>query len=395
MTAAFSIAALPQIEFGRGKLERLPKLVGQFGNSLLLVTGKRTFLQSSHWEKLQQGFREQGISWQLTSIPGEPSPQQVDDIVQAYRSQTIDLVVGIGGGSTLDAAKAIAGLLRIPNSVMDFLEGVGPELPYTGPATPWIAVPTTAGTGSEATKNAVLSQQGEQGFKKSFRDPQLIAKIALVDPALLASCPASLIAANGMDALTQLMESYLSLRANPFTDALAISGIRAARDSLLAWYHQGEAATDAQNDMAYASLNSGICLAQTGLGSVHGLASPLGAFFPIPHGVVCGTLAAAAMRVNIRAMQEREPNNPALAKCKTLATVLSNRKMRSADEALDALVATLADWTEQMRIPRLQVYGIGEKDFDRIVANSRGSSMLTNPIKLVDEEIRQILRERL
>ena len=173
---------------------------------------------------------------------------------------------------------------------MDHLEGVGPERPYHGPATPFIAVPTTAGTGSEATKNAVLTAPG--GFKKSFRDDKLVAEWAIIDPDLLATCSPALIGADGLDAFTQLLESFVSTRANPMTDALARSGIMAARDALSSLYHAQSAAARAQ--MAYASLLSGICLAQTGLGSVHGLASPLGAFFPIPHGVVCGTLVATA-----------------------------------------------------------------------------------------------------
>ena len=227
----------------------------------------------------------------------------------ALREVAIDAVIGIGGGSALDAAKAIAGLLKPGNSVMDHLEGVGPELPYRGPATPFIAVPTTAGTGSEATKNAVLSLAGQ--FKKSFRDDQLVAEWAIVDPDLLATCPPHLIAADGMDAFTQLLESFVSTRANPMTDALARSGIMAVKDSLLSLYREQSAT--AREKMAYASLLSGICLAQTGLGSVHGLAAPLGAFFPIPHGVACGTLVATATAVNIAAMKAREPDNPGAA----------------------------------------------------------------------------------
>ncbi len=201
----------------------------------------------------------------------------IDAAVNEYAPADIDVVLGIGGGSAMDAAKAIAGLLRVKQSVMDFLEGVGPELPYRGPAVPLIAVPTTAGTGSEATKNAVLSKQGHDGFKKSFRDDRLVAEVAIVDPDLLSSCPREVIAANGMDALTQLIESYVSIKANVFNDALGISGLRAARDGLVHLYQSAGADGAARERMAYASLISGINLAQTGLGSVHGLASPLGA----------------------------------------------------------------------------------------------------------------------
>jgi alcohol dehydrogenase class IV len=304
------------------------------------------------------------------------------------------LVVGIGGGSVLDAAKAIAGLLRVGDSVMDYLEGVGPEQKYQGPAVPFIAVPTTAGTGSEATKNAVLSVAGEAGFKKSFRDERLVAEYALIDPDLLTSCPPALIAADGMDALTQLLESYVSIRANPMTDALAWSGLRAARDSLLPWYENSGNQTDARSGMAYAALMSGITLAQTGLGSVHGLASPLGAFFPIPHGVVCGTLVTAATRINIDAMLSREPDNPALDKYAQVSELLCQQRFATQEQAWEELLKLLDAWTQRMQLPSLDNYGIGNADFARIVEHSRGSSMKTNPVVLSDEEITAVLKQR-
>ena len=221
-------------------------------------------------------LKGRGLSWEDMVVEQEPSPGLVDQAVRVYRHAGIEIVLGIGGGSVLDAAKAIAGLLPHGNSVMDHLEGVGPELPYQGPSLPFIAVPTTAGTGSEATKNAVLSMHGPDGFKKSFRHDLLVARYAVVDPALLATCPPDLIAANGMDALTQLLESYVSTRANPFVDALALSGLGYVRDGLLDWYEGGEKAAEGRAGMAYAALLSGITLAQVGLGSVHGLAAPLG-----------------------------------------------------------------------------------------------------------------------
>ncbi len=318
----------------------------------------------------------------------------VDGIVRQYHADHFDTVVGIGGGSVLDAAKAIAGLLPQGNPVMDHLEGVGPELPYVGPPLPFIAVPTTAGTGSEATKNAVLSRRGHNGYKKSFRDDQLVPDIALLDPDLLASCPPSLIAANGMDALTQLIESYVSLKANPFTDALALSGLEAARDSLLPWYENSSNSV-ARAGMAYAALLSGITLAQCGLGSVHGLASPLGAYFPIPHGVVCGTLVATCTAQNIKSMKEREPDNPALDRYARLGSLLNHRRYTDPEQAHVALVNILEQWTARMKLPGLSGYGIAASDFDRIISNCRGSSMKTNPIVLNDDEIRQILHARL
>ena len=346
------------------------------------------------WSTLTARFKEQGITWLDLSIPGEPSPQMVDEAVRTLRPEGIEVVIGIGGGSALDAAKAIAGLLKSGRSVMDHLEGVGPELPYPGPATPFIAVPTTAGTGSEATKNAVLSIQGFDGFKKSFRDEQLVAEVALIDPDLLTTCPPAVIAANGMDALTQLLESYVSSRAAPLTDSLAWGGMKAARDGLLALYADAGDAM-ARERMAYAAMVSGITLAQVGLGSVHGLAAPLGAFFPIPHGVACGTLVATATRVNIEALRKREPAHPALEKYAQVGRLLSKRGQLEQEAAHAALLDTLESWTRTLKLPSLAHYGVASTDIPRIVANSRGSSMKTNPVRLEDDEIAAILSARI
>jgi len=319
MITPFSIAALPKIVFGHGCLAKLGALLEPYGSRVLVLTGKTSFRESKQYLNLERALSGDGFSLQGVVIESEPSPGDVDVLVNHWRSFAPQMVLAIGGGSVMDAGKAMAGLIPQQHSVMDYLEGVGPELPYEGPSLPLIAVPTTAGTGSEATKNAVLSVSGPNGFKKSFRSEKLVAALALLDPDLLASAPAPLIAANGMDALTQLMESYVSSGANPFTDALALSGIQLVIRALPVWYRQQAHAKGAMGEMAYAALLSGICLAQAGLGSVHGLASPLGAFFPIPHGVVCGTLLAEATALNLQAMQEREPENSALAKYRHMA----------------------------------------------------------------------------
>jgi alcohol dehydrogenase class IV len=391
---SFSISRLPQIAFGSGVLKNLPSIARKYGTRALLVTGANSLRGSTFWLSLTTGLEEEGITLRHLAIPGEPSPLMVDEAVAALRAETIDVVIGIGGGSALDAAKAIAGLLKPGNSVMDHLEGVGPELPYAGPSTPFIAIPTTAGTGSEATKNAVLSLQGVDGFKKSFRDDKLVAEHALIDPDLLATCPPAVIAANGMDAFTQLLESYVSSRAAPFTDSLAWGGIKAARDGLLA-LHADTANSTAREQMAYAALVSGITLAQVGLGSVHGLAAPLGAFFPIPHGVACGTLVAAATRINITALRTRAPHHPALEKYVLVGRLLSKQGHLDRDAAHSTLIETLETWTRALDLPTLAHYGVTLADIPRIVANSRGSSMKTNPVLLDDSEIASILYARM
>jgi len=395
MSEIFSIARLPRIEFGTGSIMKLPAILARYGKRVLIVTGARSLLAMPQWEWLSGTLREQGFSWETFRVTDEPSPMLVDEAVATLRGGKFDAVLGIGGGSVLDAAKAIAGLLKPGNSVMDHLEGVGPELPYHGPATPFVAVPTTAGTGSEATRNAVLSVHGANGFKKSFRDEQLVPEYAVVDPDLLASCPPHLIAANGMDAITQLLESLVSSRANPFTDALALSGLAEARDGLPAWYEGGSGAAAGRLKMAHAALLSGIALAQVGLGSVHGLAAPLGAFFPIPHGVVCGTLLEAATRVNIEAMEARDPRNPALVKYADVGRLLCGEPHLDDGEARARLLHVLAEWTVQFHLPRLETFGVGAVDFPHIIANCRGSSMKTNPVVLTDDEVGRILQARL
>jgi alcohol dehydrogenase len=393
---AFQVARLPEIRFGSGVIDQLPDILSRYGRRILLVTGQRSLQQAPRWQRLLDAFSAAGFSWELIRIDGEPSPEVVDGAVKDHHDSAVDVVVGIGGGSVLDAAKAIAGLLRIGNSVLDHLEGVGRGLPYNGPTVPFVAVPTTAGTGSEATKNAVLSRQGANGFKKSFRDDRLIAEVALVDPSLLESCPKDLLAANGMDAFTQLLESYVSLRASPFTDALASSAMQAFRDGFWpAWEADDPLAQKGYQKLAYASLCSGITLAQCGLGSVHGLASPLGAFFPIPHGVVCGTLVAAATRTNIEALRRREPNSPALRKYAEAGILLSGRMFSSESAAQDGLAELLEQWTERLSLPRLGDFDMTEKDIGRVVANCRGGSMQTNPLVLSDDELATLLQQRL
>jgi alcohol dehydrogenase class IV len=394
--AEFTLSALPRIYFGEGRLEQLPALIAAYGRRVLVVSGKSSFPDSPHWQSLQQGMKQAGLTHQLCSVAGEPSPAMIDAAVQEFHGKGFEVVVGVGGGSVLDAAKAIAGLLPSGNRVLAHLEDVGEGLPYEGPALPFIAVPTTAGTGSEATKNAVLSEQGAGGYKKSFRHESLVARVALVDPLLLEHCPRELIAAQGMDAFTQLLESYVSLRANPFTDALAWSGLEAIAQGFFAAYDGGddEAARQGRAAMAYGALLSGITLAQAGLGSVHGLAQPLGSLFSVPHGIACGTTLAVATEINIKALRERAPQSPALAKYAKVGRLLLGDRRLYEQAACHALVSQLQMWTERMAIPRLGEFGIGAGDLPLIIANARGNSMQTNPIWLSDEEIGKIVSLR-
>ena len=392
----FTLGRLPRILFGAGTVAQVPAVTAGHGRRALLVTGGRSLAASGRRDALVAGLEAAGVEIVgEVAVSGEPGPALADGAVGAHRDAGVEVVLAVGGGSTLDAAKAIAGLLRTGTSILDHLEGVGPQVPYPGPAVPLVAVPTTAGTGSEATRNAVISERGPGGFKRSFRDERLVAADAIVDPDLLAGATPGSIAGNGMDALTQLLESYVSLRAGPLTDALAIAGLEAVRDGLAAWHADpdGPGAPAARERMALAALLSGICLAHAGLGAVHGLASPLGALFPVPHGAACGSTLAAVTAVNIGALAERDPDGPALRRYAVLGRFFAGLPVTSSDqEARGALLIALSELTATLAIPRLREFGIGEDDIPAIVAGSRGSSMRTNPVTLTDDELAAILR---
>jgi alcohol dehydrogenase class IV len=399
MIEPFQFTRLPRIDFGIGRVEALPDAIARHGHIALIVTGARAFRDTPRWAWLLTELARREVESHAIAVSGEPTPAMVDEAVDAHRDHGTEVVVGIGGGSVIDTAKAIAGLLRTGTSVRDHLEGFPDQQPYPGPSVPLIAVPTTAGTGSEATKNAVLSEVGPQGFKRSFRDERLVAVEAIVDPDLLLGNTPVGAASNGADALTQLIESYVSTRATPITDALALRGLEALRSGLLPWHRATveawapETSADARSAMALAALLSGICLAQSGLGAIHGLASPLGAMFPIPHGVACGALMVATVETNLLALERRSPGSPALVRYATIGRALADLPTHATEEdARAALVATLRYWVDELEVPRLGSWGVETDVIDTIVAGARGSSMRTNPIILSDDEIAGILQ---
>ncbi|MCI4411063.1 MAG: iron-containing alcohol dehydrogenase [Thiotrichales bacterium] len=386
----WQVARLPQILFGAGVSSQLLEHLLHFGKRVLLVTGAHSFDKQAKAAELLQSWREAGCVVFHERVSGEPSPRWVDDCVLRHAASQIEVVVAIGGGSALDAAKAVAGLLPIKHSVMDYLEGVGPQLAYAGAALPFIAMPTTAGTGSEATKNAVLSQSGEGGFKKSFRHDSLMPVWAVIDPTWMLSLPAQQIAFNGLDAITQLIEGYTSLNANPFTDGLALAGLEKAFLALPRWFVNPNDLS-AASDMAYAALLSGMVLAHAGLGAVHGLAAPLGAFFPAPHGAVCGILLAECTATNIAQLQVTAQNSPALSRYVRIGRLLMDDPTLSDASALLLLVEQLRQWHQQFALPSLSAFGMCDADIPLVVANARGNSMKTNPIELNDAQLATIL----
>ncbi|MBS1232248.1 MAG: iron-containing alcohol dehydrogenase [Bacteroidetes bacterium] len=260
MVKPFQFSRLPLIYFGTGKIRVLPSLIGRYGNVVILVTDQGSFTSSSYATDLFESFRREGIQYHHVVIHGEPSPDMIDNAVEKLRHEVVEAVVSIGGGSVLDAGKAISAMMYLPGSVREYLEVIGTKEP-TGKKLPFIAVPTTSGTGSEATKNAVISQTGINGFKKSLRHDNFVPDIAIVDPELTYSCPKEISAASGMDCFTQLTESYLSDKACEYTDALAWEGLKAIKSSLVKSYNDGQDA-EARSGMSFAALTSGICLAK-------------------------------------------------------------------------------------------------------------------------------------
>lgn len=396
----FDYGRIPPLHFGTGKIARLPAIASRFGaKRILLVTGSASLRSSGKLESIRNLLREAGFEVHSVTCSGEPTTAFIDEVRARFRPRSIDAVIGIGGGSVMDAGKAISAMLPHGNSIFDHLEGVGRGIAHTGVKTPYVAVPTTSGTGSEVTKNAVISEVGPAGYKKSLRHDNLIPDAVVVDGDLLVSCPRNVTFACGMDAFTQLLEPWLSPKVSPLTEAIAWSGFTAIAETFPDVCDSRLDDRKARQGMAYAALLSGVALANDGVGIVHGLASPIGGFFPIPHGVVCATLVAPSVRANLAALRARAPGSPALEKMARLGVLLSSRddtitvpSGENRDENCDALLRILDRWTEDFRAPRLREYGIGEQDLEKILDKTQNRN---NPIELTRGEIRIMLEERL
>jgi alcohol dehydrogenase class IV len=386
MISAFNIAAIPSLYFGTGKISALPGVIKNYGTRILLVTGAKSFADAAHGQRLLDLLKNQFNDFHQYTIPQEPSPAIIDKAVEIYGETNIDVVVAIGGGSVLDAGKAISAMLPLKEPVKNYLEGVGTKN-HPGKKIPFIAVPTTAGTGSEATKNAVLSETGDHGYKKSLRHNNFVPDVAIVDPELMLSCPKTTTAASGMDAFTQLLESYLSTTANPFTDALAFEGLSAISRSLTKVYHDGTN-LEARTDVALAAYLSGITLANAGLGLVHGFASAIGGYFDIPHGVVCSALMPGANRITVRQLRSQGVNEIALRKYSAAGKLFSGLENKSPEYYVDFLLGLINEWTVEMKIPSLGQYDITPKDFERII---KASDNKNNPVAIDADGMREIL----
>ena len=387
----FAFARIPEIHFGPGRLADLPQLIRRYGNRALFVTGASSFARSERYARLKEALNQMGIAIECVTFAGEPSPEFVGDVVKNHRDDKIDCVVGIGGGSPLDAGKAISAMLLQEGPVAPFLECFNKQK-HDGRKLPYIAVPTSSGTGSEATKNAVLSHIGQDGYKSSLRHDNFVPDIALIDPELMLSCPPEVTVACGLDALTQLLEGYVSGKASPMTDAFALSGLEGIAAGFLPVFEDGQNIV-ARSHMAYAALLSGIVLANAGLGVVHGFAGPIGGYFSMPHGVVCGTLVGAATRANIDVLRsDAAKYKIAIEKYARAGVILSGRVAPSVEEGCEQLMQTLDRWIEQTRIARLGDYGITRADFPRILDKSDNKN---SPVVLNRGQMEGILEARL
>jgi alcohol dehydrogenase class IV len=384
MTPPFSIARTPLLEFGPGKISTLPLMIRNYGKNVLLVTGATSFTSSIDGKKIVHELQN-NFQVNQYSILAEPSPSVVDGAVEQFRHKDIDVVVAIGGGSVLDAGKAISAMLPHNQPVKDFLEGVGTQN-HPGTKVPFIAVPTTSGTGSEATKNAVLSEIGENGFKKSLRHNNFVPDVALLDPQLTLNTPADITAWTGMDAFTQLLEAYVSINANSFTDAIAFEGLKLVARSLDKSVKLGSD-INARSDMSLAAYYSGVVLANAGLGVVHGFASPIGGYYNIPHGLICSRLMYPANKITIDRLRHDAPDNVALKKYALVGKLFARETNRNDRYYVDSLLVKIADFCSGFSIPSLP---INATDVDKILADTDNKN---NPVKLNREELHAVITE--
>jgi len=381
----FEFAPMPHIHFGWGIRHQLIQNLQSLNHpKVVLISGKTLANPGEFADELYQTTKSTSQIKHFV-VSGEPSPEVVDEIVIQCDKDT-NIVIGLGGGSVLDAAKAIAGLIPSQTSVMDYLEGVGAGKKFHVETCPFIAVPTTAGTGSETTKNAVLSRIGQ--FKKSFRDNKLLAKEAWLDPELLVSCPKEVLYSTGMDAFTQLLESYTTLKPNPITDALAWQGMTLFKGA----FEDINSSDSERQKIGYSNLMlaaslSGTTLANAGLGAVHGLAGPIGAFFDAPHGIVCARLLAPITQANIRSLQEEQSEHAKMTLIKYQQVSQMLNPNQTDESLLPGLVTLLNDYAEKYTPLGLGQYGLTAENISPVIANCRSGSMLGNSVVLKDSQL--------
>jgi alcohol dehydrogenase class IV len=389
MVEPFNFSRLPVIHFGTGTSGKAVPLASRYGRRLLLVTGKTSFAASPWGRKILDRLDASPVKYDIISLSGEPETSFIDHTAAVFRKSRPDIVLAAGGGSVIDAGKALSAMIPVDRPVWDYLEGNPEQIQHPGTKLPFIAMPTTAGTGSEATKNAVLTVTEDPSLKKSLRHDNFMPDIAIVDPLLSAGCPPDVTAASGLDAVTQLLEGWLSTGSSAITDALAGDALEKALKSIRRAVENGSDLA-ARADMAYAALISGIVLANAGLGAVHGFASVLGGRYIIPHGVVCGTLLGAVTRSNIGRLK-KEPGSPYLEKLSRAGRWICTDSRGTDDHSL-CLAGELDRLIEDFNIPRLGKYGVTSADTENLAA---ATGIKNNPVSLGREELKKILDSRL
>ena len=383
----FEFATAGRVVFGAGTVREAPAIVKSLGKRVLFAVGKSRERAAATITQLVS----EGVEVREFHVLGEPTVEAVLTGVEQARAEHCDVVLGMGGGSVLDAGKAIAALMSNSGDVYNYLEVVGRGEALSNPSVPYIAIPTTAGTGAEATRNAVLAVP-ERRIKVSLRNPFLMPRLAIVDPELTYSLPPEQTAASGLDALTQLIEPFLSSGGNPMTDALCRGGIRAIARSLRRAYENGGDA-EARENMCLGSLLSGMALANAKLGAVHGFAGPIGGMFPAPHGAVCARLLPFVLETNLKALRERADEAPVLGRFAEVARLLIGDPAAQAEEGIRWLRDVCG---ARLGIRGLSTYGVREADFPEIIAAAgKSSSMKGNPIALTEQECSGILERAL
>jgi alcohol dehydrogenase class IV len=374
----FEFATATRIVFGPARIDEAGHLASSMGRRALVVTGARAARAAPLLDRLAA----RGVAHSRFGVAGEPTIDDVARGLEQARAEDVDMVIAMGGGSPIDAGKAIAALLSNGGEALDYLEVVGKGLSLHARSAPFIAIPTTAGSGSEVTRNAVLGVPAER-VKVSMRSALMLPHLAVIDPELTHSMPPAVTASTGLDALTHLIEAYVSSQANPLTDALCKHGIGLAASALRRAYHQGDDAA-ARHDMALVGLLGGMALANARLGAVHGFAGPVGGMFPAPHGCVCGRFLPHVMEINVRALESRAPASAVLPRFAEVAGLLTHDNSATPGQGVDWIQSLC----QELVVPPLAAYGMSVDDIDEVVRKAeKASSMQGNPIALTRQEL--------
>lgn len=382
---SFTISNLPRIIFGEGKFSELHNIIESYGRYALVITGAESLKKAGKYDELVLRLKQSNIEFNAISVQGEPTTDLIDAITGDYRRIPVNVVVAIGGGSVIDCGKAVAAMLTENGSVKDYLEGVGFKKP-SGTKVPFIAVPTTAGTGSEATKNAVICNR-EEGFKKSLRHDAYMPDAAVIDPGLTRNLPRYITISCGLDSVSQLIESYTSVKANVFIDSLVSKAIALASESMLPLSIDKGDDIALREKMSYAALISGISLSHAGLGTVHGMAGPLGGLFPVPHGIACGKLLFPVMTFVIKKIID-ENNLPAQKRFADVGRLMTGDSGHDDIACCRQFLNVLNKWTQAVKLPQLSYFGMKSVHIEKAISLADNKN---SPVPLSKEEMKVVL----